>query len=90
MDPESKKLLENTFVLAQENNKMLRKVRSIQKWGVFWSLLKIILIIGITLGSFYFLRPYIDKIKDLYNSISGVQQKLNDNSNSFQDLLKKF
>ena len=90
MDPESKKLLENTFILAQENNKMLRKVRSIQKWGVFWSWLKIILIIGITLGLFYFLQPYINKIKDFYNTISGAGQKLNDNSNSFQDLLKKF
>lgn len=90
MDPESKKLLENTFILAQENNKMLRKIRSVQKWSIFWSWLKIIVIIGITLGSFYFLQPYINKIVDLYSSISGVEQELNDSDSSFQDLLKKF
>lgn len=90
MDPESKKLLEETFALAQENNKMLHKVRSVQKWTAFWSWLKIILIIGITLGSFYFLEPYLNKMKDLYNSISGTEQKLNNSGSSFQDLLKKF
>ena len=90
MDPESKKLLEETFTLTQENNKMLHKVRSVQKWAIFWSWLKIVVIIGITLGSFYFLQPYINKIIDLYNSISGTEQKLNDSSDSFQNLLKKF
>lgn len=90
MDPESKKLLEDTLALAQENNKMLRKIRSVQKWSIFWSWLKIILIIGITLGSFYFLQPYINKITDLYSSISGTAQELNNSGNSFQDLLEKF
>lgn len=90
MDSESKKLLENTFILAQENNKMLRKVRSVQKWSIFWSWLKLILIIGITLGAFYFLQPYLNKIVDLYNSIFSTEQKLNASSNFFQDLLKKF
>ena len=89
MDPESKKLLEDTFHLAQENNKMLQKVRSVQKWAVFWSSLKILLIVGITLGSFYYLEPYINKIIDLYSSISGTSQNSGD-SGSFQDLLKKF
>ena len=89
MDPESKKLLEETFTLTQENNKMLHKVRSVQKWAIFWSWLKIVVIIGITLGSFYFLQPYINKIIDLYNSISGTEQKLNNSSDSFQNLLKK-
>jgi len=90
MDPESKKLLEETFALAQENNKMLHRVRSVQKWATFWSGVKIFLIIGITLGSFYFLEPYINKIGDLYNSISGTTQNVDNNSSSFQDLLKKF
>ncbi len=90
MDPESKKLLEATFELAEENNKMLRKVRSIQKWGVFWHSLKMILIIGVTLGAFYFLEPYVNKMVDLYNSISGTAEKLNTTRDSFQEFLKKF
>ena len=90
MDPESKKLLEDTFRLAQENNQMLHKVRSVQKWATFWLTLKIFVIIVIALGSFYYLEPYLNKIVDLYNSISGTEQKLNEGGGSFQDLLKKF
>ena len=90
MDPESKKLLEETFALTRDNNKMLHKVRSVQKWATFWQTLKILMIIGIALGAFYFLEPYLNKMVDLYNSISGTAQKLNNTGSSFQDLLKKF
>ncbi len=101
MDPESKKLLEETLALAQENNKMLHKVRRVQKWAAFWSGLKVFIIIGIALGSFYFLEPYINKVVDLYNSVSSATQKVKkaaDNVNDItnvpndilQDLLKKF
>ena len=88
MDPESKKLLEETFTLEQENNLLLKKVRSVQKWATFWQTFKIIVIIGIALGSFYFLEPYLNKVIDLYNSVTGAQQKLNGGSN-VQDLLKR-
>lgn len=70
MDPESKRLLEETLELTQENNKMLHKVRSIQKWATFWSLLKVFLVIGIALGSFYFLEPYIDQLMNVYSGAS--------------------
>jgi hypothetical protein len=90
MDPESKKLLEETFRLAEENNRMLHKVRSVQKWAAFWSGLKIFIIIGITLGAFYFLEPYLKKVMDLYGSVSGTSQEQNVDGSSIQDLLKKF
>ncbi|MFA6353474.1 MAG: hypothetical protein WCW93_00900 [Candidatus Paceibacterota bacterium] len=90
MDPESKKLLEETYRLTEENNHMLRKVRNVQRWSVFWSSLKIVLVIGIALGLFYFLEPYIEKMISLYNSVSGTTGNMNYNSSSFQDLLKKF
>jgi len=101
MDPESKKLLEETLVLAQENNKMLHKVRGVQKWATFWSGLKVFIIIGLALGSFYFLEPYINKIADLYGSISDTTQKVKSAADNvknvtdvpndiLQELLKKF
>ena len=89
MDPESKKMIEETFYLAKENNKMLLKIRSVQKWDIFWSLLKWFVVIGIALGSFYYLEPYVNKIINFYGSISGTSQNAG-SSGSFQDLLKKF
>ncbi len=88
MDPESKQLLQNTLALTEENNKMLHKIRSVQKRDAIWQTLKYILIIGIALGAFYFLDPYLNKIIDLYNSVAGAQQKLNTTGSPLQDLLK--
>lgn len=89
MDPESKRLLEETLALTKENNNILHKVRSVQKWATFWLYLKIFIIVGVALGVFYYIEPYVNKVTDLYSSISGTTQKINDNNNSFQDFLKK-
>lgn len=82
MDPEDRKLLEETLELARENNQMLKKVRSVQKHAMLWSVLKWIIWIGIAFGSFYFLQPYVDRLMDLYNQVQGAQQ-------SFNSFLKK-
>ena len=87
MDPESKQLLQNTLALAEENNKLLHKIRGVQKRETIWNTVKILVIIGIALGSFYYVEPYLNKVMDLYSSVSGVEQKIN--NSSLQDLLKK-
>lgn len=87
MDPESKKLLEDTYALTVENNKMLHKVRNVQKWATLWSGLRILIIIGIAFGSFYFLEPYVKRSISVWDSIYGNQQK--SNNTPLQDILKK-
>ena len=86
MDPESKQLLQNTLALAEENNKLLYKIRGVQKRGVVYQVLKYLLILGIAFGSFYYVEPYLNKIVDMYNSITGVEQKVN--NSPLQNLLK--
>ena len=76
-DMESKKLLENTLALVEENNQMLRGIRRSQRIASFMSLLYWLVIIGVTFGGLYLLQPYIDKMVNLYNSISNTEQKLN-------------
>lgn len=88
MDPEEKEMLKQTLSLAEENNEMLRKVRGVQQREMFWHIAKVVIIAGLAFGSFYFLEPYLNKVVSMYNSIDGVQQKL-DNS-SLKGLLEKF
>ena len=71
MDPESKQLLQNTFNLAEENNKMLRKMRRAQKMASFMRIIYWLIIIGIGIGAFYFLQPYINQIQKFMQD-SGV------------------
>jgi len=86
MDPESKQLLQNTLALAEENNKLLHKIRGVQRRETIWNTVKILVIVAIALGSFYYIEPYLNKIMDLYSSVSDMEQKINDSP--LQDLLK--
>jgi len=78
MDEESKKMLQNMLELTEENNKMLHKVRGVQRRGAIWQTLKVIVILSIAFGSFYFLEPYLNKIMETYDSIVGVGQEIKD------------
>jgi hypothetical protein len=91
MDPESKKLLEDTFKLAKDNNVILRKIRRRQKWSSFMQVIYWLIIIGISVGAFYLLQPYVNKMMTLYNQISGSSQTVNSvNLNSIGDMLKNY
>ena len=87
MDPESRKLLQDTFELAQDNNKMLHSIRRSQKIASFMRAFYWLVIIAVSVGSFYYIEPYLNKAMGLYNSVSSTEQKLN--SGSISDILKK-
>jgi hypothetical protein len=63
MDPESKQLLEKTYSLVEENNSLLRKMRRAQRIASFMRAFYWLVIIGISIGAFYFLQPYIDQVE---------------------------
>lgn len=72
MDDEDRELLEHTLKLVEENNKMLRRVRGVQKRAALMSLLYWIFIIGAAIGAFYFIQPYINKVEQIFNETSST------------------
>lgn len=91
MDPETKELLKNTFTLVEENNKLLHKIRGVQKRETLWQIAKIVVILLIAFGFFYYLEPYLNKVIDLYTSVTGIEQNMENavSGESLKDLLKK-
>lgn len=86
MQPDEKKLLEEVFELSKENNKLLHRIRGVQKWQAFWSILKIVVVIGVALGVAYYVEPYFNKMMSMFSQISGVKEGID---NIFlQSLLK--
>ena len=85
MDPESKKLLEETYTLTKENNKMLRTIRRKQKWASFMRLMYWLIIIGISIGAFYYLQPYIYKLESIINSTMDSINDLKNVNDSVKD-----
>ncbi len=72
MDPESKKLLEETFELSKDNNNMLHSMRRSQRIANIMSFIYWIFIIGSAVGAFYLLQPYFNQVMDMYNNANSV------------------
>ena len=83
MDPESKKLLEETYSLAKENNAMLSSIKRSMLLSRVMTVVYWVAIIGVSVGAFYFVQPYIDQLMEIYG---GAKSNL-DNVGS---LLKNF
>jgi len=66
--------LRETRQLAEDNNELLRKVYGILWRGRVFRILYWVIIIGVAIGAFYFLEPYLDQANTLYGSF---QEQLN-------------
>ena len=94
MDPEVKNLLEENLKISKENNVMLLKIRSVQRWAQITRIFYWVLIIAITIGAFYFIKPYLGNLLNIYTGgVSGISnvditKNLKDGQANMQDLLK--
>ncbi len=69
MNPEEKQLLQKTFEMAEENNKMLRHIKRSNRLSMIFRISYWVIIIGISLGALYFIQPYIDSVMKAYGNI---------------------
>ena len=72
MDPEDKRALDKVLELTEENNKILRQIRGSQKNAKMFRAIYWVVIIAITVGSYYLVKPYIDTVKGLYSDFGGT------------------
>ncbi len=91
MDSQSEQVLKETLELTRENNKLLHKLWKAQVWanimrGIYWFIL-----IGASVGAFYLLQPYVNKMVSLYNQVSGSTKNTNSlDFNSIGGLLNNY
>ena len=72
MDPESKKLLEESLALAKDNNSMLHSMRRSMRMQRAMTAIYWLFIIGSAIGAYYFIQPYLDQVIGLYGGASDV------------------
>lgn len=95
MDPETKQMLAETLELSRENNKMLRSLRNSQRWASIMRVLYWVAIIGISIGAFYFVEPYLKNLLNIYTKtipeLQGVKNSINGNldAKTVQNLLNQ-
>ena len=74
MGPEDKKIIRENLELTQENHKILKKMRRSLWIGNVTRILYWVIIIGASLGAYYYLQPYLDSAKETLIQIqSGVE-----------------
>jgi hypothetical protein len=94
MDPELKNLLEENLKLSKENNVILLKLYKIQRWVQITRILYWVVIIGVSFGAFYYIKPFLGNLLNVYTGGSTGFNNISDITNSFsdkqqiQDLLK--
>jgi hypothetical protein len=63
-------LLEEAVELGHENQKLIRKLVRAQRWGHFLTIVKLILIVTLAGGLYYYLQPFIDNLLEAYQSVA--------------------
>jgi len=76
MDPESKKLLEETLAMTQENNQILKELRRSMRIARVVSILYWVLIVGSAVGAFYFIQPVMDDLMGAYSGAGDTIKQL--------------
>lgn len=94
MDQEVKHLLEENIKLSKENNVLLLKIRSVQRWAQITRILYWVVIIGVSFGAFYYVQPLLGNMLNVYtggvsglDNIGDITKNLNDKG-QIKDLLK--
>ena len=78
MQPDEKEILKKTLELAQENNKMLHSIRRSMTWGRILRIIYWVIIIGVGIGAYYYIEPYIDTAIGAYGSVKGDLKSFGD------------
>ncbi len=74
IDPELEELMRSNLKVSKENNKLLHKIWKDVRYRRFIKFFYWVIIIGLSLGSYYYAQPYIEKAIGIYTSINQKVQ----------------
>ncbi len=75
MDQSLEKLLKENLELSQENNKILKSMRSSARWSRFFKIIFWFIVVGSTAGTYYYFQPLLSEmIKTYQGLISGADK----------------
>ncbi len=88
MTPEERQLLIQTHRLAEENNTLLRKMRRAALWGRVWHIMYWTVIIGLSIGAYYFVQPYVEQVQGVYGGFQSDVSSIRGAAGKFSDFSK--
>lgn len=71
---DDKELLQKTLDLAEENNRLLKKLVSHNRWQKIWGLFKVALFIAPLVLGYIYLSPYLQQLFGIYQKLQNIEQ----------------
>lgn len=71
MDPHDRDLLQRSLDLSEKNNKMIKKLYKHMRVQRVFHIIYWIIIIGASIGLYYWVQPAVDKVIDVYTNFSN-------------------
>jgi hypothetical protein len=75
--------LKELLKIEQENNRMLRNLRSSMRWNHFFTVIKWVIVIGVIVGGFYYIEPYVAKVIDVVTAGKADGNAISQSWNTF-------
>lgn len=80
MTDEERELLEQTYELAKDTNDKVSRLYRSYKWGRAFKIFYWVVIIGLSLGAYWLIQPYIDQLGQVYGGLGDTVNKIHDTS----------
>ncbi|MES3005384.1 MAG: hypothetical protein V4664_00350 [Patescibacteria group bacterium] len=65
--------LKKVSKLTEENSVILHAIQRRAKLALLWSFFRWMIIIGIAIGSFYYIQPYLEQLAIIYQKLTGAK-----------------
>lgn len=75
---------------VKSNHDMLISIQRRARMTILFSLIKWTVILGLTFGTFYYTKPYIEQTMDLYDQVSGLTGGMKSQASSTQSVFDQF
>ena len=87
---EIKEKMDELTEMVKENGRMTKILYRKAKISTAVSIVRWVVIIGVAIGAFVFLQPYLEKLVQTYESISKMSQTFSGNGTSTMDSFVNF
>ena len=93
MNPNEKELLQKTYEMVEENNKILHGIKRSNRLSSFFRAIYWVIIAAAALGTYWFVQPYINvaltAYKSIQNDIKTVKTTTTNLTNPINNLINK-
>ena len=88
MTPEERQILIQTHRMVEENSKLLCKMHRAALFGRIFHIMYWVIIIGLSVGAYYFVQPYVEQVQDVYGGLKGDVENVRGAASQIGDIGK--